>query len=195
MHTFTVSVYGVGTSIGIMCVKCTFAPCLQMDDASIWSSGRWEPVQRAETQDWDWDWMSSSLLCLFTFPLPSWGGYAALSEDMWKRREKRREKNSGGGRQKWVTAAVTSLTAGWKWVVESRGGTKKKTGLSWSSLIHNLVCFIIFGGKGAKSSCPHLWIGPFISVGSWFWNWLNYFSWASIGFIYFICFSCVTSKY
>lgn len=107
-----------------------------------------------------WDWMSSSLLCLFTFPLPSWGGYAALSEDMWKRREKRREKNSGGGRQKWVTAAVTSLTAGWKWVVESRGSTKKKTGLSWSSLINNLVCFIIFGGKRANSSCPHPRIGP-----------------------------------
>lgn len=49
MHTFTVSVYGVDTSAGIMCVKCTFAPCLQMDDASIWSSGKWEPVQRAET--------------------------------------------------------------------------------------------------------------------------------------------------
>ena len=81
VHTFTISVPGIDPSDGRVCVKSTFAACLQMDDASS-RPGKWEPVQRAEPRA-EAERQVPFSVCLLPPPLfPSLGGFTTPSEDI-----------------------------------------------------------------------------------------------------------------
>ncbi len=100
VHKFPISVSGIDLSHGCVCVcvKSTFAACLQMDDASS-RSGKWEPVQRAEPYAEAGRQVPLSV-CLPPLPLPSLGGFTAPSEDM-RRRKARRKRGIQEEEERW----------------------------------------------------------------------------------------------